>query len=63
MTFLLILSQKSVRLNVEWVWKKTDVQLYKNSHVLHVCESMKKSVISTFWSMIDNLSSIVYTVW
>lgn len=26
MTFLVILSQKSVRLNVEWVWKKTDVQ-------------------------------------
>lgn len=63
MTFLVILSQKSVRLNVEWVWKKTDVQLYNNSHVLHVCESMKKSVISTFWSMLDNLSSIVYTVW
>lgn len=56
MTFLVILSQKSVRLNVEWVWKKTDVQLYKNSHVLHVCESKKKS-------MLDNLSSIVYTVW
>lgn len=63
MTFLVILSQKSVRLNVEWVWKKTDEQLYKNSHVRHVCESKKKSVISTFWSMLDNLSSIVYTVW